>query len=135
MRRLQLASLIFLVACKPEHLRLADELDRSASWLAAVAEVANTTAANRTPARYAVDVIADASNELEKSAQSLQNIRIAPGISAEGLRLIEAAWPRLARMRSVRADTLTSLQADLDWIEAVSDSLEDLGKRARKPAP
>jgi hypothetical protein len=132
MRPLVVVLMVFLVACKPPSLRLSHELDRSASWLAAVAEIGRTTASNRTPARYADDAVRDAMDEVNKASAAMQDIHLAPDITAVANRLMTEAAPRMARLR----DDLLAAHADLhggaDWLEAASDTLSDLGKRARQ---
>ena len=135
MRRLVLLPLVLMAACKPESLKLAGELDRSSSWLAAVAEVGRTTAQNSTPIRYAEDAIDDASVELTKAAAKLENIDIAPDIRDDGRRLILASAPRLDELRADLDAAAADMHGNVAWLRAAADTLSDLGDRARKVKP
>jgi hypothetical protein len=110
MRRVAVLSLVIVAGCKPESLKLADELDRSSSWLATVVEVVRTTGENRTPRRFAEDAIADALDELAKAASAT---------TGDGRRLIDEA-PRHIAAR------------DTAWLSAASDTLSDLAKALRR---
>ena len=116
MKRPSLFLLLLAAACKSESAKLAEELDRSSSWLATVAEVRKTTAANRTPTRFSADVVRDARDELTKSAGKIAGAEPAD-IAAQGKRLIEASRTRMS---------------DTAWLEAAADTLKDLSDRARQ---
>jgi hypothetical protein len=132
MRRLGLLGFALLVGCKPESLRLSDELDRSSSWLSAVAEVGRTTAQNSTPLRYARNTIEDAAAELNKAASSLEKVRIAPDITRDGRRLIIASTTRIDELRADLDAGAVDMHGNLAWLRAASDTLSDLADRARK---
>jgi hypothetical protein len=132
MRKRAILSLILLSGCKPEPLKLADQLDRSSSWLAAVAEVGTRTAQNRTPIRFADDVIADASDELTRVASRLASLKIAPDIRDGGRRLILASSPRLDQLRADLDAGTMDVHGNLAWLKSAADTLSDLSDRARK---
>jgi hypothetical protein len=110
MRRLALASVFLLMGCKPSSLKLADELDRSASWLATIAAVMRTAAQNRTPARYLDDTIRDGLSELASVEAKLDG---------EGHRILAESQRRIAAR-------------DTAWLSAAADTLSDLARAARK---
>lgn len=131
MRRVFILATVLLASCKSQPVRLADELDRSSSWLAAVAEIGHRTSDNSTPVRYARDAIEDATAELDKAASSLSGISVAPDIAREGQRLIAASTAQLDVLRADLAANATDMHGTLAWLRAAADTLSDLGERAR----
>ena|SRR5690349_21713022 len=135
MRRLACVLFVVAAGCKPKSLKLADELDRSSSWLAAVAEIGRTTAQNSTPIGFAENAIEDASAELNKSASKVEKIHVASDIERDGKRLILAAEPKLDELRSDLEAAAADMHGNLAWLKAASDTLSDLSERARKARP
>ena len=131
MRRVFILATLLLASCKSQPVRLADELDRSSSWLAAIAEIGNRTSDNSTPVRYARDAIEDATAELDKASTSLSGISIAPDIAREGQRLIVASTAHLDVLRADLEANATDMHGTLAWLRAAADTLSDLGERAR----
>ena len=119
MRRPAILVFILMAACKSESAKLADELDRSSSWLATLAEVRKTTVANRTPKRFADDAMRDASDELSKSSAKMTDAKPAD-IAAQGMRLVRAARARMS---------------DTTWLTAAADTLRNLSDRAKQQKP
>jgi hypothetical protein len=119
MKRSAILILLVVGACKSESAKLADELDRSSSWLATLAAVRKTTVANRTPTRFSRDAIRDASDELSKAAGKIAGASPSD-IATQGVRLIQAARTRMT---------------DTTWLEAAADTLKDLSDRARQQKP
>jgi hypothetical protein len=75
MRRLVIAALVLLAGCKSDSMKLADELERSDSWKATVAAIDTAKSRNRVPSRFADDAIADANEELVKSAKKIAELQ------------------------------------------------------------
>jgi hypothetical protein len=135
MRRLAVMTLILAAGCKPESSRLADELDRSSSWIATVAAIGRTTEQNSTPLRFTRNAIDDASVELSKTASSLATIKIAPDIAGSGRRIILASAAKLEVLRADLDASASDMHGNIAWLEAASDSLSELSERARKREP
>jgi hypothetical protein len=74
MRRLAMVALLLLVGCKPDSLRLSDEIDRVKSWEATIAAIDSARARNRVPARFADEAVADAKEEIAKSSKKIDEL-------------------------------------------------------------
>jgi hypothetical protein len=68
-------SLILLAGCKSDSRKLSDELDRSSSWRATIAAIDTAKARNRVPSRFAEAAIADANEELARSAKKIAELQ------------------------------------------------------------
>jgi hypothetical protein len=131
MRRTFILAMALVASCKSQPTRLADELDRSSSWLAAIAEIGHRSSENSVPVRYAQDAIGDAAAELDKAASSLSTISGPSDIASEGRRLIAASTAHLDVLRADLAAGATDMHGTLAWLTAAADTLGDLGERAR----
>jgi hypothetical protein len=132
MRWILILATAILASCKSQSMRLADELDRSSSWLAAISEIGRRTSANATPLRYAQNAIEDATSELNKAATSLSGITADPDIASDGRRIIVASTMHLDVLRADLAAQATDMHGNLSWLRAAADTLSDLSERARK---
>jgi hypothetical protein len=124
--------LALIVGCKSEPTKLADLLERSSSWLATAAAVAQSTGSNRTPVRYADDTFDEARKELETAGGRLDALNVAPDIRADGKRLIESGTRTIDHLRLAIDRHARDIAHDVDLLSAQSDSLSDLSDKAKQ---
>lgn len=132
MKAVRILCALLLLGCKSESSKLADLLDRSSSWLAAAAAVGQATVKNRTPVRYADDAFEDALGELGTAAAGLEELDLSPEIRADGKRLIESGRRTIGHLRAAIDAHAGDVSDDLQVLSARSDTLRDLGDKARK---
>src|SRR5205085_7117135 len=92
LRTITAALLLGSFACKPDATKLADHLERSASWLSAVQMAGNSWAQNRIPVRFAERLVDESRKSLKKSASAVASLDLPDGAAGEAsTELSEAA--------------------------------------------
>src|SRR5215211_4022101 len=114
---------IDVAGCKSDSMRLADLLERSSSWLATAAAVGSTTAANRTPVRYADDTFEQAQRELKIAGDKLDRIELGPDIRANGKRLIDTGSRTIEHLRLAIDGHARDVSPEVALLSAQADSL------------
>jgi hypothetical protein len=134
-RGLTVAVVLAASACKTSAEKLADHLETSSSWLAAIDMAGRGWLQNRVPVRFARQLVDEGRTELAASAHAIADLRVSevdiPGADAELARALVSVDAVLTALE--RRDS-TGVAKALPNIAAHHATIDSLASRA-KSAP
>jgi hypothetical protein len=131
-RALAVTVLFTAWGCKPRAEKLADQLETSASWLAAIDMAGRSWSANRVPLRFARQIVEEARSGLTASARAIADLPVhgvdGPMARAELVRAVTSVDTMLAALD--RRDSVGVGRA-MPVIAARREAIDSMAKRAK----